>query len=221
MSEFRFEEQKTTSLRHKITEEIRKAIFQGKLKPGDRLRETEMANQMGVSRGPIREAIRMLEQEGVLYSQPYKDTMVAEISREEVTEVLLPMRLTLETFAISKALPALDDQHIANLSQLIEDMKKAAADNDLYRLADCDLAFHEYLLTMSEMPNMLGIWTSICNRIRLHFIVEGRAYEDFTPLLQDHELLLHTILEGDMERIKPLLAHHILGDPSAGGHRHG
>lgn len=221
MSDFRFEEQKTTSLRHKITDEIRKAIFQGKLKPGDRLREAEMAKQMGVSRGPIREAIRMLEQEGVLYSQPYKDTMVAEISREEVTEALLPMRLTLETFAISKALPALDEQHKANLVRLVDDMKKAAADNDLYTLADCDLAFHEYLLTMAETPNMLGIWSSICNRIRLHFIVEGQAYDDFSPVLHGHDLLLNTILEGDMDKIKIQLARHILGDASAEGHRHG
>ncbi|MCU6709850.1 GntR family transcriptional regulator [Paenibacillus sp. J5C_2022] len=216
MSDFRFEEQKTTSLRHKITDEIRKAIFQGKLKPGDRLREAEMAKQMGVSRGPIREALRMLEQEGVLYSQPYKDTMVAEISREEVTEVLLPMRLTLETFAIRKALPALDEHHKANLVQLVDDMRKAAADNDLYRLADSDLAFHEYLLTMSETPNILGIWSSIYNRIRLHFIVEGQTYDDFTPVLQGHELLLNTILDGNMDKIKKQLEQHILVETTVG-----
>ena len=212
MSEFRFDEQKNTSLRHKITDEIRKAVFQGKLKPGDRLREVEVAKQMGVSRGPIREAIRMLEQEGVLVSQPYKDTMVAEISREEVVEVLLPIRLTLEMFAIRKALPNLDEHHRDNLSSIIEDMRKAAAENDLYKVVDCDLAFHEYWLTLSDVPNMLGIWTSIYNRIRLHFIVEGQAYDNLAPLVDSHTLLLQTIMEGDLAQINELLAKHILDD---------
>ena len=63
MDNFQFAEQKTTSLRHKITDDIRKAIFKGYLKPGSRLREVEISKQMGVSRGPIREAMRMIVQE--------------------------------------------------------------------------------------------------------------------------------------------------------------
>ena len=102
MSDFRFETEKATSLRHKISNNIRKAIFHGKLKPGDRLIEIDLANQMGVSRGPIREAMRMLEQEGVINSQPYKDTMVAEISLEEVLEVLTPIRWSLSYLRFAK-----------------------------------------------------------------------------------------------------------------------
>jgi DNA-binding GntR family transcriptional regulator len=83
VSQFRFEEQKATSLRHKITDDIRRAILQRKLNPGDRLREAEISKQMGVSRGPVREAIRMLEQEGLLVSLPYKGSTVTEISCEE------------------------------------------------------------------------------------------------------------------------------------------
>ncbi|BBH20563.1 GntR family transcriptional regulator [Paenibacillus baekrokdamisoli] len=210
MSEFRFEEQKNTSLRHKITDDIRKAIFQGKLKPGDRLREVEMAKQMGVSRGPIREAIRMLEQEGVINSQPYKDTMVADISVEEVEEVLLPIRLTLEIFAIRKALPNLTEQHLNNLTAIIGNMKQAADEKDLYKLVDCDLAFHEYWVTLSNVPNLLGIWTSIFNRIRLYFIVQGQTYSDLNPLWESHELLLQTIQKGNLVEINSLLTEHIL-----------
>jgi len=209
MSEFRFDEQKNTSLRHKITGDIRKAIFQGKLKPGDRLREVEMAKQMGVSRGPIREAIRMLEQEGVINSQPYKDTMVAEISLEEVVEVLFPIRITLEMFAIRKALPNLSDQHLENLTGIIADMKKAADEQDLYQIVDCDLAFHEYWVTLSNVPNLHGIWTSIFNRIRLYFIVQGETYSDLTPLWKSHELLLQTIRTGNLKEIKKVLTKHI------------
>lgn len=209
MADFRFEEEKATSLRHKITDNIRKAIFQGKIKAGDRLREVDMSRQMGVSRGPIREAMRMLEQEGLLYSHPYKETMVAEISAEEVVEVLIPIRLTIEQFALRKALPELQPDHIERLRGFIEDMKEGARQNDLIRVVDCDLAFHEYLVQLSGMPNLHGIWTSIYNRIRLHFIMQGQSYDDLYDLCAEHEKLLATIAAGDPDDIAASLNVHI------------
>ena len=209
VEEFKFNEQKAVSLRHKITEDIRKAIFRGKLKPGSRLREIEMSRQMGVSRGPIREAMRMLEQEGLLYSQPYKETMVAEITGEEVSEVLIPIRLTIELFTIRKALPLLNEQHIGRLQAIIADMKEGAARKDVFTMADCDLAFHEYLVNMAEMSHMSGIWTSIYNRIRLHFITQASAYEDLNVLCTEHEKLLRTIVEGHPDAIAEALTAHI------------
>jgi len=209
MENFRFEEQKITSLRHKITDDIRKAIFNGQLKPGSRLREVEMSKQMGVSRGPIREAMRMLEQEGLLFSQPYKETMVAEITSEEVTEVLIPIRLTLEQFAVRKALSHMDDTHRARLQAILADMNEAAQKQDIARITDCDLLFHEYLVEMSEMSNIIGIWKSIYNRIRLHFITQARAYEDLSVLCREHESLLQTIVEGKPDKIAKALAEHI------------
>lgn len=209
MNEFRFETEKATSLRHKISNNIRKAIFQGKLKPGDRLIEVDLANQMGVSRGPIREAMRMLEQEGVINSQPYKDTMVAEISLEEVLEVLTPIRLVIELFAIRKALPYFNQIHYDALTEIINDMKIGAAQNNLYKIVDSDLAFHEYLVNLSNVPNLLGTWTTIYNRIRMHFIVDGQTYSDLNQLWKNHELLLETIKGNDISEICKQLTLHI------------
>ncbi|WP_127585448.1 GntR family transcriptional regulator [Paenibacillus koleovorans] len=209
MEGFRFDEQKATSLRHKITEDIRRAILQGSLKPGSRLREVELSKQMGVSRGPIREAIRMLEQEGLLYSHPYKETVVAEISGEEVTEVLIPIRLTIERFTIRKALPLLNEEHHERLRAIIADMREGARLHDYVRLADSDLAFHEYLVRLAGMDNMTGIWSSIYNRIRLFFISQARAYEDLEDLCREHESLLQAIVEGDADQVAEALTAHI------------
>lgn len=209
MDNFQFDEQKTTSLRHKITDDIRKAIFKGHLKPGSRLREVEISKQMGVSRGPIREAMRMLEQEGLLYSHPYKETMVAEITDEEVSEVLIPVRLTLEKFTIRKALPLMDETHYDRLRTFITEMKEGAQQQNISKMADCDLAFHEYLVTLSGMGNMITIWKSIYNRIRLHFITQVSAYEDLNVLCQEHESLLLTIIEGDSDKVSEALTAHI------------
>ncbi|WP_214627433.1 GntR family transcriptional regulator [Paenibacillus agaridevorans] len=209
MEDFTFNEQKDVSLRHKITDDIRKAIFRGRLKPGSRLREIEMSRQMGVSRGPIREAMRMLEQEGLLYSLPYKETMVAEITGEEVAEVLIPLRLTIELYTVRKALAFMNDEHIGRLRAIIDDMRDGAAKQDATALADCDLAFHEYLVTLSGMGNMIGIWKSIYNRIRLHFITQANAYEDLNVLCQEHENLLGVITDGDQAQIAEALTAHI------------
>lgn len=76
-------------------------------------------------------------------------------------------------------------------------------------MADCDLAFHEYLVNLSEMSHMIGIWTSIYNRIRLHFITQADAYEDLNDLYRAHEKLLQTIIEGSPEKIAQALTSHI------------
>lgn len=210
MSDFRFEEEKATSLRHKITDNIRRAIFQGKIKAGDRLREVDMSKQMGVSRGPIREAMRTLEQEGLLFSQPYKETMVAEITEEEVTEVLIPIRLTIEQFAIRKSLPHLEAAHVERLREIIESMKAGARQQDLIKMVDCDLAFHEYLVKLSGLPNLIGTWTSIYNRTRLHFIMQGQSYDDLNDMCAEHETLLDTIAGGDTAAVAEALKYHIV-----------
>ncbi|WP_135555436.1 GntR family transcriptional regulator [Paenibacillus cymbidii] len=209
MAEFRFEEEKATSLRHKITDNIRRAIFQGKIKAGDRLREVEMSRQMGVSRGPIREAMRTLEQEGLLYSHPYKETTVAEITEEEVTEVLIPIRLTIEQFAMRKALPLLQAADLDRLGTFVEEMREGARQRDLIKMVDCDLAFHEYVVQLAGVPNLHGTWMSIYNRIRLHFIMQGQSYDDLSELCAEHEKLLATIAAGDPDAVAAALKVHI------------
>ncbi|MFK7692707.1 GntR family transcriptional regulator [Paenibacillus sp. HJGM_3] len=209
MNEFRFEEQKATSLRHRITDDIRKAIFHGKLRPGDRLREVDLSQQMGVSRGPIREAIRMLEQEGLLLSHPYKETTVAEINGEEVQEVLIPIRLTLEKYAIRKALPKVGEAELEKLSSIVQRMKEAAKLKNLPVMVDLDIQFHEYLIGLAETPGLFNTWTSICNRIRLYFIKQGLMYKNLNDLWKEHEALLAVIRSGDIEKILGELTAHI------------
>lgn len=220
MNGFRFHEQEITSLPHKIMDDIRKAILQGKLKSGDRLREVDISEQMGVSRGPLREALRMLEQEGLLISQPYKGTIVAEITGEEVLEVLIPIRLTIEQFAIGKALPLIHTQNIEYLSDIVAEMKEGATQKNLYKIVQCDLAFHEYLIGLAKLPSLKSTWKSIYNRTLLHFMMQGQSYEDLNELWKDHKKLLDMIQEGDLEKIKGELVHHISDSNLGFLHKH-
>ncbi|WP_219837050.1 GntR family transcriptional regulator [Paenibacillus sp. R14(2021)] len=209
METFSFKEQKPTSLRHRVTDEIRNAILTGQLKPGDRLREIAISKEMGVSRGPIREAIRTLEQEGLLHSSPYKETVVAEFSKEEVIEVLIPIRLTIELFAIRSGLSRMSDEDFMHMNRFVEGMKEAAAQKDLARIVDYDISFHEYLIQASRASNIINIWSSIVNRIRLHFFVQGPMYHDQNQIYEEHAVLLQAMQAKDVEQTCQLMKAHI------------
>lgn len=83
LENFQFKKNDTVSLRQFVYQEIREAIIKGHLEPGARLREVEISKQMNVSRGPIREAIRILEQEGLVISHPYRETVVADLPKRK------------------------------------------------------------------------------------------------------------------------------------------
>ncbi|HZG78396.1 MAG TPA: GntR family transcriptional regulator [Paenibacillus sp.] len=209
MASFKFPEQKAVSLRHRIADDIRRAILEGKLKPGDRLLELEMSKQMGVSRGPIREALRALEQEGLLHSQPFKETVVAEFSTEEVVNVLIPIRLTVETYALRKALPTFGEEDFAFLEQCIATMRANGEANDVVGLVESDLAFHEYIVVKSQIMNLMNIWSSIFTRIRMHFYMQDQNFEDVTKVWEQHKPLLDTMRTGDVDRACAELTRHI------------
>ncbi|WP_274365587.1 GntR family transcriptional regulator [Paenibacillus thermotolerans] len=209
MSSFRFTEQKAVSLRHRIADDIRRAVYEGKLKPGDRLLELEMSKQMGVSRGPIREAFRVLEQEGLLHSHPFKGTVVAEFTTEEVVNILIPIRLTVETYAMRKALTTFTEDDFVFLEQCKENMRVSGEKNDVPKLVANDLAFHEYIVTQSQVPNLMNIWSSIITRIRLHFYMQDQHFEDITMVWRQHQSLIDTMRTGDVELACTELGRHI------------
>jgi DNA-binding GntR family transcriptional regulator len=209
MESFRFNEQKSVSLRHRIADDIRKAILEGNLKPGDRLIEQEMSKQMGVSRGPIREAFRVLELEGLIISQPFKETVVAEFSAEEVVEVLIPIRLTVESYAMRKALPLFTLDDFNYLEECVDSMRINGRDDNILKLVESDLAFHEYIVTKSDNANLISIWKSIFYRIRLHFLIQDHLYEDRTTVWMQHKLLVDTMRTANVELSCSQLVRHI------------
>lgn len=209
MKSFRFNEQKAVSLRHRIADDIRTAILERKLKPGDRLVELEMSKQMGVSRGPIREALRVLELEGLIHSQPFKETIVAEFSTEEVVEVLIPIRLTVETYALRKALPFFTSDDFDFLEQCVETMRISGEDKNVLNLVESDLAFHEYIVMKSQIANVINIWKSIYYRIRLHFLMQDQMYEDISTVWLQHQPLIDTMKTKNIELACLKLSNHI------------
>ncbi len=113
------------SLRQQVAASLRDAILTGTLKPGERLVEEDISQGMRTSRGPLREALRQLEQEGLVMSFPYRGSFVSRISTLEVRQVLIPLRATLEGFGFDQALDNLTEDDVTEMRGIIERMEEA------------------------------------------------------------------------------------------------
>lgn len=213
MDSFTFTRQASMSLREKITNDIRNAILKGELKSGSRFKEIEIARQMGVSRGPVREAIRQLEREGLLVTTPYRETVVADIALEEVKEILIPIRYQLESFVIRHYIEGVEAPFFDGLQEIVDLMAAAYELGQRDRLIELDVRFHEAIVMLAAERTVRMTWNSILNQTRLHFIKNVRYYADDT-IVRDHRTLLDKLRAKDPDAIMHELDRHLRGDAS-------
>ncbi|MEJ7742358.1 MAG: GntR family transcriptional regulator [Nocardioidaceae bacterium] len=197
------------SRRDHVVEILREAITSGQLKPGERLIEVDLGRELGTSRAPVREALRQLEQEGLVASYPYRGSEVLGVSQDEVEQVLVPIRITLERFAFSRALDRLDEGDIENLQALVDEMEVAARAGETERLADADIAFHELIIVCSEQRHCLQLWKTIQPRVRAYFRRDAPAHDDPMAVAKQHQELLDVIKTGDEAAVLDAIDRHI------------
>lgn len=199
----------SASRRQVVAETLRQAIISGVLQPGQRLTESALAEQLGTSRAPVREALRQLEQEGLVVSHAYRGTEVLGVSQDEIDNVLVPVRMTLEQFAFEKAMPRLSDEDYAHLESLVSSMDDAARHRDLQELADFDVRFHEFIMQRSEQPHCVQIWRSIQPRVRAYFHRDAAFYRDASSVARQHRRLLLALRSNDRDLLRDAVAAHI------------
>ena len=194
--------------REQVLEALREAIWTGKLEDGERLIEDRIASELKTSRGPVREALRQLEHEGLVVSYPYRGAVVLGVSDEEVREVLVPIRLVLEKFSFTKAAELMSDEDFAELAKEVWQMGEAARTNDLARSVEADIRFHELMLERSGQPHTAQVWRSILPRTRVYFFRYGRE-GDLERIAVEHGELLASLQTRDPVTIAVALEAHI------------
>lgn len=199
----------STSLRARASDALRSAIVEGRLRPGDRLTETELADQLGTSRAPVREALRQLEHEGLVVSLPYRATEVLGVSQEEIAEVLVPIRLTIESFAFRKAVDELTEDDIVELTSLIDVMRVAGTTNDVDAIAEADVRFHELVIERSGQLHCLQIWRLIEPRVRAYFRRDAPEHTRPNEVADEHGELLQALVARDQRQLLQTLEGHI------------
>jgi DNA-binding GntR family transcriptional regulator len=206
---FQFKKNDNISLRQFVYKEIRDAIIKGHLEPGSRILEVELSKQFGVSRGPIREAIRILEQEGLVISHPYRETVVVHIPESEILDILVPTRRNFEMYAAQNASTILSEDDFANLDIIVSEMKEASDQKNLDRISELDLNFHEFIVKRCVSQAMFRIWSGISGQLHSRFLVQGYNHVSLQGVVDEHVELLRLIRKGSKEEIAQHLQKHI------------
>jgi len=199
---------KRSPRREHVVDHLREAITVGRLADGDRLIEERIARELNTSRGPVREALRQLEHEGLVVSYPYRGAVVLGVSEEEIQEVLIPIRLTLERFSFTKALEQMDEADYAELAKEVWTMAESARELELLRLVEADIRFHEYVLSRSGQPHTTQVWRSIAPRIRAYFFRYGLT-ADLNQIAVEHGELLQAVQTHDRDTVLAAVEQHI------------
>ncbi len=196
------------SLRRVVFETLRKAILSGKMEPGERLLELPLARQLGVSRTPVREAIHMLQQEGLVCVVPHRGAMVTGICREDM-EDLLDVRSALETLAAEKACQMADEKKTVKLEAAARAFERSCSGGSLESRAAADGQFHRAICEAGENRSLLKVMESLEDQVyryRVEYLKEDLAVPE---ILRQHRRILEAIRQGDEKSAGKAVNEHI------------
>jgi DNA-binding GntR family transcriptional regulator len=192
-----------------IADQLRSAIMYGSLAPGDQLGETDLAAQLGVSRGPLREAMQRLVQEGLLRSERHRGLFVRELAPEDVRDVYVA-RLAVERTACELVMRGNRGEAVARLTVALRDLVDAAATRDRTAMSDADQAFHRTLVSCSGNSRLERMAGTLLVETRMCLTVMQDVYPEPAELVEEHQKLLDAITDGDEELLLHLIESHML-----------
>ncbi len=204
----RFQPVQPETLSTTVADQIRQAILAGHLPPGSPVIEYKLAEELGVSRAPVREALRQLAEEGLIVSVPYKGAQVVELDTRQIEE-LYSLRAVLEEFATRRVLDKLTAEQEAQLVGHLEAMHAAADKGDRAAVAAADLAFHETLCQFAEHTLLYKMWSDIRNRTRLCLNVSTER-QALAELAVSHDAMMAAILARNVVAATTAISDHIL-----------
>lgn len=195
-------------LREVVFEALRDAIVHGEFEPGERLLEVALAKRLGVSRTPVREAIRMLELEGLVVMVPRKGAEVARITEKDLRDAL-EIRLSLEELAVELACKRIDEEGRLRLREACENFREAVRSGRVPDIVDTDVAFHETICELSNNPRLVSLTKNYGEQVYRYRVEYVRDTGYHGKLLSEHDEITEAILLGDVEKAKAVMHQHI------------
>ena len=203
------ETQLVRGLGEQIVARLREDIFSGKIAEGERLREVDLAQRFSVSRGPIREAIQQLAWEGIVETDRNKGALVSTSAPNEITELIIPLRCTIEKYAVRLFFDSLDESDFLVWETILEKMKRACEVKDFTLISEHDIAFHRALVTRSHSPDLLAIWSAIVSRVRRHFRESHLMYTNPIQIYEEHLPILDALRNKSLVEALETIEQHI------------
>ena len=183
-------------LRDVVFNALRRAILRGELKPGERLMEIQLANKLGVSRTPIREAIRKLELEGLVLMVPRKGAEVAEITEKNLRDVL-EVRCALEELAVQLACDRIDPERMQQLLDAAAHFRDILGTADITELGEADEAFHDVIFQATDNRRLIQLLNNLREQMYRYRIEYLKKKECYPQLLEEHAAIIQAIREHD------------------------
>ena len=195
-------------LRDVVFNTLRQAILRGELKPGERLMDIQLANKLGVSRTPIREALRKLELEGLVNMVPRKGAEVADITEKSLRDVL-EVRKALEELSVQLACEKITEEEIEELKRVAERFKDTLDDQDVTKIAEADVAFHDVIYTATDNQKLILLLNNLREQMYRYRVEYLKKEEAYPQLIAEHEELIDNISKRNKEEATRIMCEHI------------
>ncbi len=195
-------------LRDVVFNTLRQAILRGEMEPGERLMEIQLSQKLGVSRTPIREAIRKLELEGLVIMIPRKGAEVAHITEKDMRDVL-EVRSTLEELAVTLACKNVTPDKIEALKAANKVFESAIISKDVVNIVDADVSFHDIIYAMTDNQRLIQIINNLREqmyRYRLEYVKDARTH---SILISEHNDIIQKLQDRNVEDAKTVVRQHI------------
>ena len=181
------------TIREQIADRIRADVLSGRLSEGTSLREQTLARQYGVSRAPVRDALLLLTQEGLLVAKPNCGVKVGATSSEEIQPLVVDLRRHIEVFALCKVFVKFSDADVNHLDETVDQLRIACEKEDIGEMVTQDMALHRYLLEATGDADLLAIWLPIVSRMMLHY----SRHRDLMESHREHAAIVDAIRKRD------------------------
>lgn len=192
-----------------VADQLRSAIMYGSLPPGSQMGEAELANRLGVSRGPLREAMQRLVQEGLLHSEPHRGLFVTSLEAEDVQDIYLA-RLAVERAACERIVRTHRVEAVAELTAAQVRIVAAVDRGDPEGLAAADQEFHETLVRVSDSPRLQRMAQTLLVEKRMCLTALQDKYQaDAEALVQEHQGIVDALEAGDEQLVVARLEAHM------------
>ena len=201
-------------LRDVVFYTLRQAILKGELEPGERLMEMQLAEQLGVSRTPIREAIRKLELEGLVLMIPRRGAIVAKITEKDLKDVL-EVRASLERLSTKLACERMEEETIEELREAQEAFKAALRGDDITLQAQKDVEFHDVIYKSTNNLRLIQMLNNLREqmyRYRLEYLKDGTSHQ---KLVEEHEAIIEALSRRDTEETTNIMVGHVYNQEQA------
>lgn len=197
------------TLVHQVIDALVGAAAEGMILPGDRIVEVDIAQRLGVSRVPVREALRVLESQGVVVNEPYKGIRLTPVTTERIDQ-LIEVRVALETTALKAAirLGRNGGEPLARLRSIVDDMVARAAVNDVAGFANADTQFHRTLCGLSDNGVLADMWEMLARQMTIIFGLSALG-KPMSDIVDEHRVLLRVFEGGDLTEVARTIHDHI------------